>query len=56
LKQAHGNKVEILGQAGSGGIFDVLADGEVIFSKHREGRFPTEDEILDEVADRLGKE
>ena len=26
--------------------FDVLADGEVVFSKQREGRFPEEDEIL----------
>jgi len=26
--------------------FDVLADGELIFSKQREGRFPEEDEIL----------
>ena len=26
--------------------FDVLANGELIFSKQREGRFPEEDEIL----------
>ena len=26
--------------------FDVLADGELIFSKRREGRFPEEGEIL----------
>lgn len=26
--------------------FDVLADGELAFSKQREGRFPEEDEIL----------
>jgi predicted Rdx family selenoprotein len=26
--------------------FDVLADGELVFSKQREGRFPEEDEIL----------
>jgi len=26
--------------------FDVVADGEVVFSKQREGRFPEEDEIL----------
>lgn len=25
--------------------FDVLADGKLIFSKQREGRFPDEDEI-----------
>ena len=26
--------------------FDVLSDGELIFSKQREGRFPEEDEVL----------
>jgi hypothetical protein len=26
--------------------FDVIADGTVIFSKQREGRFPDEDEVL----------
>jgi predicted Rdx family selenoprotein len=26
--------------------FDVLADGKLIFSKQREGRFPEEDEIV----------
>jgi hypothetical protein len=31
---------------GSDGIFDVLADGERIFSKDEEDRFPTESEIV----------
>lgn len=26
--------------------FDVLADGQLVFSKQREGRFPEEDEVL----------
>ena len=26
--------------------FDVLADGELLFSKQQHGRFPEEDEIL----------
>ena len=26
--------------------FDVVADGELVFSKQREGRFPEDDEIL----------
>jgi predicted Rdx family selenoprotein len=26
--------------------FDVLAEGALVFSKQREGRFPEEDEIL----------
>jgi hypothetical protein len=32
--------------AGGKGQFDVLRDGELIFSKHAEGRFPGEGEIL----------
>jgi selT/selW/selH-like putative selenoprotein len=32
--------------AGSKGQFDVLRDGELVFSKHAEGRFPEEGEIL----------
>jgi hypothetical protein len=26
--------------------FDVMADGRLVFSKQREGRFPDEDEIV----------
>ena len=31
---------------GTPGQFDVLVDGKMIFSKHAEGRFPEEEEIL----------
>jgi len=31
---------------GGGGIFDVMVDGERIFSKKSEGRFPEDAEIL----------
>jgi len=31
---------------GSGGVFDVATDGVLIFSKHREGRFPATAEII----------
>ncbi len=31
---------------GDNGIFDVEVDGKMIFSKHKEGRFPDEDEVL----------
>jgi predicted Rdx family selenoprotein len=30
-------------------VFDVVVDGRLIFSKHQAGRFPTEDEILDQL-------
>ena len=32
---------------GANGIFDVAADGRLLFSKHRDARFPGTDEILD---------
>ena len=32
--------------------FDVLSDGELVFSKQREGRFPEEDEVLELVSSR----
>ncbi|MCH7868059.1 MAG: Rdx family protein [Myxococcales bacterium] len=32
--------------AGERGIFDVSCDGNLVFSKHAEGRFPSDDEIL----------
>ena len=31
---------------GVDGVFDVVADGALIFSKHRAGRFPDADEII----------
>jgi selenoprotein W-related protein len=31
---------------GSGGVFDVTADGALIYSKHRTGRFPENVEVL----------
>lgn len=31
---------------GSNGVFDVVADGKLIFSKHQTGRFPEPEEIL----------
>ena len=32
--------------AGTTGTFDVAVDGKLLFSRHREGRFPEHDEIL----------
>ena len=32
---------------GDNGIFDVVADGGLVFSKHAEGRFPEEAEVLE---------
>ncbi len=37
-------------EEGAKSQFDVLADGAVVFSKQREGRFPSEDEIVAALA------
>lgn len=37
---------------GKGGIFDVLVDDEMIYSKHETGRFPSEDEIIQSIRTR----
>ena len=31
---------------GAGGVFDVAADGKLVFSKHRESRYPEPEEII----------
>ena len=32
--------------AGAGGVFEVTADGRLLFSKKETGRFPEDEEIL----------
>ena len=44
IRQALGIEPELL--KGANGIFDVAADGKLLFSKHRDGRFPDADEII----------
>jgi len=39
-------------QRGSGGVFDVLADGELLYSKHRTGTFPDEAQIVGLLKER----
>ena len=39
---------------GSKGVFDVEVDGEVIFSKHAEGRHAEPGEVLERFRARLG--
>ena len=31
---------------GTGGVFEVVADGREVFSKKKTGRFPTAEEVL----------
>ena len=47
IQKEHGVAAELV--AGGGGVFDVERDGKLIFSKHDEGRFPEESEILDQL-------
>ena len=36
---------------GDNGVFDVVADGQMVFSKHQAGRFPEEEEVLEVLRD-----
>jgi selT/selW/selH-like putative selenoprotein len=55
IEQAHSGAVQTDMRAGSGGIFDVALDGELVFRKWDENRFPTNAEILDQIAAHLKK-
>jgi len=39
---------------GDKGVFDVIVDGEILFSKHREGRYAEPGEILELFSQRVG--
>lgn len=34
---------------GSGGVFEVVADGNTVFSKKDAGRFPEHDEVINAI-------
>ena len=40
---------------GDKGVFDVVVDGETIFSKHREGRHAEPGEVLRAFAERFAR-
>jgi selenoprotein W-related protein len=40
---------------GKDGIFDVLLDGKLVFSKHEQGRFPESDEVLVPIGEKVKK-
>ena len=44
LKKKFGADIELV--AGSNGVFDVAADGKIIFSKFKQGRYPQPEEIV----------
>ena len=47
IKKATGIQADLI--KGGSGTFDVRMDGELIFSKHNQGRFPEHEEILDQL-------
>jgi selT/selW/selH-like putative selenoprotein len=42
-----GAEIELI--RSTGGAFEISRDGDLIFSKHREGRFPDSSEILEKL-------
>jgi len=41
---------------GTGGIFDVHLDGELLFTKSMIGRYPDPDDVLPLLRERIGDE
>jgi selT/selW/selH-like putative selenoprotein len=46
-KQKDGIETQL--HKGTNGVFDVVLDGNLIFSKKQQGRFPEPQEILDKM-------
>lgn len=44
MKQAFGVDVTLV--PGSGGVFDIIADGKLVYSKSETGRFPNPGEVV----------
>jgi selT/selW/selH-like putative selenoprotein len=50
LRRAFGIEAEL--EEGDRGIFDVHADGKLVFSKHTEQRFPDPGEVVKRIEKR----
>ena len=50
IKNKLGVECELI--KGGGGIFDVKADGDLIYSKQKTGRFPEEAEVIQPLENR----
>ncbi|MDQ3778219.1 MAG: Rdx family protein [Actinomycetota bacterium] len=46
MAELSANGIDARDIPGGKGQFDVLRDGELVFSKHQAGRFPEHDEIV----------
>ena len=47
LKKEFGVDAQLV--RGASGVFNVIVENRKVFSKHEEGRFPTEQEIVDKL-------
>ncbi len=47
IKEELGVEAELI--KGDNGIFDVEADGRLVYSKHETGRFPEDEEVLKQL-------
>jgi selenoprotein W-related protein len=48
LEQELQAKVKLV--RGSGGVFDVVVDGRLVYSKHETGRFPEPGEVVRRIS------
>lgn len=53
MTEAYGDQVEVEIIPSSGGAFEVIVDGEKIYSKLETGRFPSESAVLSDMEDKL---
>jgi selT/selW/selH-like putative selenoprotein len=45
--------IEVELQAGSGGVFAIMADDQLVFSKKQAGRHPAPGEVIDKLRQLL---
>ncbi|BAK54354.1 SelT/SelW/SelH family protein [Sulfurisphaera tokodaii] len=50
---AYFENVEVTLEQGKNGIFDVYLNGELIFSRYQEKRFPEHEEILKQIGKKV---
>jgi len=50
IEKELGHRCELI--KGDGGVFDVVADGELVFSKHESDRFPEPGEVVEALRRR----
>jgi selenoprotein W-related protein len=52
MKQALGTEPKLI--PGSGGIFDVVIEDELVYSKFKTGSFPDEEQLITELVSTYG--